>query len=98
MCKKSAQRFCGKKSGCFEKPLAQRVRGRRRATIKSSPTDAIIGLREKGFEAPVYFRASVPIYFVVVRSPSFGVPPGYRRRERPASKNGTLYGVDRRHS
>jgi hypothetical protein len=39
--KKSAQRFCGKKSGCFEKPLAQRVRGSRRARIKSSPTDAI---------------------------------------------------------
>jgi hypothetical protein len=32
-----------------------------------------VGLREKGFEAPVYFRVSVPIYFVVVRSPSFGV-------------------------
>jgi hypothetical protein len=32
-----------------------------------------VGLREKGFEAPVYFRASVPIYFVVVKSPSFGV-------------------------
>jgi hypothetical protein len=33
--------FCGKKSGCFEKALAQRVRGSRRAKIKSSPTDAI---------------------------------------------------------
>ena len=32
-----------------------------------------VGLREKGLEAPVYFRVSVPIYFVVVRSPSFGV-------------------------
>ena len=32
-----------------------------------------VGLREKGFEAPVYFRVSVPIYFVVVRSPTFGV-------------------------
>ena len=35
-----AQRVCGKKSGCFEKPLAQRVRGSRRAKIKSSLTDA----------------------------------------------------------
>ena len=32
-----------------------------------------VGLREKDLEAPVYFRASAPIYFVVVRSPSFCV-------------------------
>jgi hypothetical protein len=32
-----------------------------------------VGLREKDLEAPVYFRASAPIYFVVVGSPSFCV-------------------------
>ena len=32
-----------------------------------------VGLREKGCEAPIYFHASMPIYILVARSPSFGV-------------------------
>ncbi len=32
-----------------------------------------VGLREKGCEAPIYFRASMPIYILVARSPSFGI-------------------------
>jgi hypothetical protein len=32
-----------------------------------------VELRQKGFEAPVYFRASLPIYILVAGSPSFSV-------------------------
>ncbi len=41
--------------------------------VKGRRESVPVGLREKGFEAPIYFCASMSIHTLVERSPSFGV-------------------------
>jgi hypothetical protein len=41
--------------------------------VKGRRESVPVGLREKGFEAPIYFCASISIHTLVERSPSFGV-------------------------
>jgi hypothetical protein len=40
--------------------------------VKGRRESVPVGLREKGFEAPIYFCASMSIHTLVARSPSIG--------------------------